>query len=91
MDLVVPYNNLSDKDEVYNTIKEEVGPMLEKFQVKAELKYLDDEIVASGKGFDLVLRTLEDKCTVDLKLSFLLKPLRGQILGSLEKQLKKHI
>ena len=91
MDLVVPYNNLSSKDEVYEKIKTEVGPMLEKFQVKADLKYLEDEIKASGKGFDLSLRTLEDRCEIDMKLSFLLKPLKGQILGSLEKNLKRHI
>lgn len=91
MDLEVHYNNLSSKDEVYEKIKQEVGPMLEKFQVKAELEYLQDEIKATGKGFDLTLKTLDDKCVVDMKLSFLLKPLKGQILGSLERNLKKYI
>lgn len=91
MDLEIEYKNLDNKADVYNKIKEEVGPMLEKFQVKADLDFKDDEIIAKGKGFDLCLKTLEDRCTIDMKLNFLLKPLRGQILNSLEKQLKKFI
>ena len=91
MDLEVPYNNLSSKEEVYEKIKKEVPPMLEKFQVKADLEYLNDEIKASGKGFDLSLKTLDDRCAIDMKLSFLLKPLKGKILDSLERNLKKHI
>ena len=89
MDLEIKYNQLQDKTDVYAKIQEEVGGMLEKFQVKADLEFLTDEIKAKGKGFDLNLKTLEDRCTVDIKLSFLLKPLKGQILGGLEKQLKK--
>lgn len=91
MDLEIKYEKMDNQADVYNKIKAEVGPMLEKFQVKADLEYLENEIKASGKGFDLTLCTLEDRCTVEMKLSFLLKPLKGQILNSLERQLKKFV
>lgn len=92
MDLSVDYEKVDNKDEAYAKVKEAITPeLLEKFQVKAKLDYKDDEILASGKGFDLCMSFTESSCDIKVTLSFLLKPLKGKVLSSIEKQLKRVI
>jgi len=88
MDLTVNYNHLNNKEEAYAAVKESVTPeLLSKFQVKAELDYQEDKIVAKGKGFKLIMSFEDNACTVKVELSFLLKPLKKKVLEGIEKQL----
>lgn len=90
MDLEVHYDKLSSKDEAFSQVKEAITPeLLEKFQVKAELSYKEDQIIAKGKGFELVLNFTDHSCQVNLTLSFLLKAFRSKITSALEKQIKR--
>ena len=92
MDLTVNYEKTNDREEAYKAVKEAITPeLLEKFQVKATLEYKDNEILANGKGFDLLMVFDENSCSVKVTLSFLLKPLKGKVLSSIEKQLKRVI
>ncbi len=92
MDLKVDFNKLTTKDEAYNAVKQAITPeMLAKFQVKADLTYNKDEILATGKGFELAMRFDETCCMVSVDLSFLLKAFKGKIIAGLEKQLKRVI
>lgn len=92
MDLTVNYDKTNGKEEAYKAVKEAITPeLLEKFQVKATLDYRDNEILANGKGFDLLMAFDENSCDVKVTLSFLLKPLKGKVLSSIEKQLKRVI
>lgn len=90
MDIRINYDKLSKKDEAYEAVKQAITPeLLSKFQVKAEITHNVDLIKAKGKGFDLDLIFAEDHCGVNLKLSFLLKPLKGKVLEGIEKQIKR--
>ena len=90
MDLSVEYSNAQDREAAYAAVKEAVTPeLLAKFQVKAEIEYLADEIIAKGKGFGLSLKFTDKSCDAKLELSFLLKPLKGRVLEGIEKQLKR--
>lgn len=88
MDKKILYQKLKNKDEAYVAVKEAVTPeMLARFQVKAELEYKEDLIVAKGKGFQLDMGFDDDGCWYKLDLSFVLRPLKKKILSSIEKQL----
>jgi hypothetical protein len=90
MDLTVNYSKLGTKAEAYEAVKKAVTPeMLAKFQVKADLDYQEDLIVAKGKGFKLDMHFSDTSCSVKIDLSFLLKPLKGKVLEGIEKQLNK--
>lgn len=92
MSLKVNYDQLATKEEAYEAVKGAVTPeMLSKFQVKADLDYQTDKIIASGKGFSLEMSFEETFCEVNIKLSLLLKPLKGKVLEGVEKQLKRII
>lgn len=88
-DLTMQYEKSPSKEEAYNAVKAAVTQqMLAKFKVSASLSYEVDLIVAKGKGFKLDMAFSEDACLVSLNLSIFLRPLRGKILNTLEKQLK---
>jgi hypothetical protein len=90
MDIKVNYDKLNNKTEAYKAVKQAITPeLLSKFQVKAEITHEEDLIKAKGKGFDLDLIFEEDHCGANLKLSFLLKPLKGKVLEGIEKQIKR--
>lgn len=90
MDLVVKYINLTSKQEAYEAVKAAVTPeLLSKFQVKADVKYVDNMILAKGKGFKLEMTFTDSECVVKIDLSFLLKPLKGRVLEGIEKQLNR--
>jgi len=92
--LKIDYNQLANADEAYKKVKELITPeYIQKFQVKADIKYDDSKklVTAKGSGFTLELCFLEKHCEVDLDLSFLLKPLKGKILEKIEGQIKRNL
>lgn len=92
MDKKIAYDKQNNKEEAYSAVKEAVTPeMLARFQVKADLEYKTDLIVAKGKGFKLDMGFDEDGVWYKLDLSFILKPLKGKILTGIEKQLLRII
>jgi len=94
MDLKVPYNNITNADEAFNTAKSLItADYIAKWKVKADVT-LDDTrkcITAKGKGFTLNLTFNESEAEVDCDLSFMLKAFKGTILEAIESKLKKHI
>lgn len=94
MALKIDYNQLANADQAYAKVKELITPeYIQKFQVKADIKYDDAKklVTAKGSGFTLELCFLEKHCEVDLDLSFLLKPLKGKILEKIEGQIKRNL
>ncbi len=94
MGLKIDYKQLANADEAYAKVKTLITPAyIEKFQVKADVKYDDAKklVTAKGSGFTLTLCFLEKACDVDLDLSFLLKPLKSKILGKIEGQITKNL
>ncbi|AUN98180.1 hypothetical protein DOM21_10335 [Bacteriovorax stolpii] len=94
MSLKIDYNNLTNSADAYEKVKKLITPeYIEKFQVKADIKYDDagKKVTAKGSGFTLELCFFDKHCDVDLDLSFLLKPLKGKILEKIEGQIKKNL
>jgi len=92
MSLAVDYKKTSSKDEAFSSVREVITPeYISKFKVKADVDYDESDkiITATGKGFTLVFSFDESQVGLDLKLSLMLKPLRGQIEGMMVKELKK--
>lgn len=92
MDLTIAYQNVTSKEEAYAKVKEAVTPeAIERFKVNANLEYKDTayQIVARGTGFELNIDFLDDKAEIKLTLSFVLRPLKKKILGSIEKQVSR--
>lgn len=92
MSLNVKYQKVTNKEEAYSAIKGHITPeLLEKFKVKADVDYRDSkhEIYAKGKGFELNISLLDDEAQATIKLSLVLRPLKGKILEGIEKQLKQ--
>ena len=94
MDLSVDYQSASPKDNAYDIAVNQITPeYVDQFGVKAEISYDRDQglISATGKGFTLNLWFSDKACDVELKLSMMLKPLKGKILDKVERKLKKHV
>lgn len=90
MDREYSYEKCSAKPEAYEAVKRTITPeLIAKYQVKAELTYEGDNITATGKGFTLSLDFTENTMELTLKLSFLLKPLRGKVIAGIEKQIDR--
>lgn len=91
MDLKVPYSNITDKKQGYESAKKLIPDVIQKFGVKADVKNDDgtNTINAKGTGFDAKIQFTDTEATVKVDLSFLLKPLKGKILETIEKQIKK--
>lgn len=92
MSIKIDYKQVENKDQAFDAFKENVTPeAIEKYQVKADFDYRKDQnkIQAKGKGFDFTVEFKEDHAALDLNLSFLLKPLKGKILDSLERQITR--
>lgn len=91
MDLKVPYANITDKKQGYEAAKKLIPEVIQKFGVKADTK-LDDStstINAKGTGFTANIQFTEQEAIVTVDLGFLLKPLKGKILETIERQIKK--
>ncbi|MFG1498947.1 polyhydroxyalkanoic acid system family protein [Halobacteriovorax sp. XZX-3] len=94
MSLKVNYSQASSQEEAYNLGKQAVTPeYVAKFNVKADVTTDDGNfsMQAKGKGFELKLKFEESYCLVDLDLSFMLKPLKGKILETIENKIKKTV
>ncbi len=94
MGVKIDYKNVTNSDEAYAKVKTLITPeYIEKFQVKADVKYDDAKklVTAKGSGFTLTLCFEPKACDVDLDLSFLLKPLKSKILEKIEGQIKKNL
>ncbi|MBL7665703.1 MAG: polyhydroxyalkanoic acid system family protein [Bacteriovoracaceae bacterium] len=92
MAIKIPYKTVKNSKEAFEAIKKNITvEEIEKYKVKAELKYDEDKkiIYASGSGFELVVKFLEKELELDLQLAFLLKPLKSKISDSLEHKFKK--
>ena len=91
MDLAIKYNKADDAQAAYANVKKAITPeTIAKFKVKADLSYKENEqISASGKGFDLYFDFKPDEVQVTLKLGLLFKAFKGTILEGVEKQLSR--
>lgn len=93
-DLKFEYINTDSASGAYEVVKTSITPeTIEKFKVKAEFEYSDDNlhILAKGKGFELNIHFLDDGAQLTLSLSMLFKAFKPKILESLEKKLSKVI
>lgn len=90
MDKTIQYDKTSNKEEAYEAVKKAITPeTIAKFKVSADLNYkdADKKILAKGKGFELKIDFMDDQLSIDLSLSFMLKPFKTKIIEGLEKQL----
>lgn len=91
MDLKIPYSKITDKKQGFDAAKKLIPDVIAKFGVKADTK-IDDAahtINAKGTGFTANIHFTETEAQVKVDLNFLLKPLKGKILETIERQLKK--
>jgi len=94
MDLTYEYHKFDNAEDAYNRALQVITPeYLAKWKVNADIDQDEEELVltATGKGFTLSLEFADTECYVSLKLSFVLKPLRGKILSEVEKKLTKEL
>jgi hypothetical protein len=91
MDLKVPYANITDKKQGFDAAKKLIPEVIAKFGVKADTKIDDAQalIEAKGSGFSASIKFTEAEAQVKVDLGLLLKPFKGKILETIEKQLKK--
>ena len=91
MDLKVPYTSITNKQQGFDAAKKLIPEVIAKFGVNAETKFDDvaNTIAAKGTGFNASIQFNETEALVSVDLNFLLKPLKGKILETIEKQLKK--
>lgn len=91
MELRVPYSQISDKKQGYEQAKKLIPDVISKFGVSAEIKNDDanTSLTAKGSGFEAKIEFKESEAIINLNLGFLLKPFKGKILDTIEKQIKK--
>jgi hypothetical protein len=91
MDLKVPYAQITDKKQGYEQAKKVIPEVIAKFGVKADVKTDDSTttLSAKGTGFEAKIEFKDSEALVKVDLGFLLKPLKGKILETIEKQIKK--
>jgi hypothetical protein len=91
MDLKIPYSNITDKKQGFDAAKKLIPDIIAKFGVKAETTADEatNTISAKGIGFNANIQFTETDAVVKIDLNFLLKPLKGKILDTIERQLKK--
>jgi hypothetical protein len=92
VDIEISYKSCKSKEEAFEKTKEVVTSEIvsTKFGVTAKLIYDFDSMSAqaTGKGFTIDFNFLENSLTGKIKLSLLLKPLRGKIIKVLNRQLE---
>jgi hypothetical protein len=91
MELKVPYAQITDRKKGYDQAKNLIPEVISKFGVKAEINNDDENTIlsAKGSGFTAKIAFEEKEAVITLDLGFLLKPFKGKILETIEKQLKK--
>ena len=86
----IAYSKVSSPEEAFEKVRRIITPeYIAQFKVKAEVEERAEELtlIATGRGFTLKLMFLDEKTSIDLKLSFLLKGLKSRIL----KQIKDRV
>lgn len=91
MELKVPYAQITDKKQGYEQAKQLIPEVISKFGVSADVKNDDANttLSAKGSGFEAKIEFRETEAIVNVDLGFLLKPFKGKILETIEKQIKK--
>jgi hypothetical protein len=91
MDLKVPYSQITDRKQGYEQAKKLIPEVIAKFGVSADVKNDDanTSLSAKGSGFEARIQFNEKEAVVSVDLGFLLKPFKGKILETIEKQIKK--
>ena len=91
MELKVPYSQITDKKQGYEQAKKLIPEVIQKFGVNADVKNDDanTSLSAKGSGFEAKIEFRETEAVVRVDLGFLLKPFKGKILDTIEKQIKK--
>jgi hypothetical protein len=91
MEFKVPYAKITDKKQGYDQAKKLIPEVIEKFGVTADVKNDDDQttLKAKGSGFEAKIEFKDSEAVVSLDLGFLLKPFKGKIVETIEKQIKK--
>jgi hypothetical protein len=91
MELKVPYSQITDKKQGYEQAKKLIPEVIAKFGVNADVKNDDASTTlrAKGSGFEAKIEFKETEAVVSVDLGFLLKPFKGKILDTIEKQIKK--
>lgn len=91
MELKIPYSQITDKKQGYDQAKKLIPEVITKFGVSADVKNDDaaSTLVAKGSGFEAKIEFRETEAIVNVDLGFLLKPFKGKIMDTIEKQIKK--
>lgn len=91
MELKIPYAQITDKKQGYDQAKKLIPEVIAKFGVKATVDNDDahSTLKAKGSGFDAKIEFKDSEAVVNLDLGFLLKPFKGKIMETIEKQIKK--
>lgn len=91
MELKVPYAQITDKKQGYDQAKKLIPEVIAKFGVKADVTSDDTAATlrAKGSGFEAKIEFKETEAVVSVDLGMLLKPFKGKILETIEKQIKK--
>lgn len=91
MELKVPYAQITDKKQGYDQAKKLIPEVIQKFGVNADVKTDDANttLSAKGSGFDAKIEFRDTEAVVNVDLGFLLKPFKGKIMDTIEKQIKK--
>jgi hypothetical protein len=91
MELKVPYAQITDKKQGYEQAKKLIPEVISKFGVNADIKNDDDTttLSAKGSGFEARIEFRDTEAVVSVDLGFLLRPFKGKILDTIEKQIKK--
>ena len=91
MKLEIPYQVANNRDEAFDLVKEKIDPsFLSQFKLKIKIEFNKEKgfIEGTGKGFKGSFIFQEDRCVVEISLSFLLKPLSSKISKGLEEGLR---
>lgn len=91
MELKVPYSQITDKKQGYDQAKKIIPEVIQKFGVTADVQSDDanTSLSAKGSGFSATIEFRDTEAVVNVDLGFLLKPFKGKILETIEKQIKK--
>lgn len=91
MELKVPYAQITDKKQGFEQAKKLIPEVIQKFGVNADVKTDDANttLTAKGSGFDAKIEFRDTEAVVNVDLGFLLKPFKGKIMDTIEKQIKK--
>ena len=91
MKLEIPYQVANNGDEAFDLVKEKLDPsFLSQFKLKIKIEFDKEKgfIEGTGKGVKASFIFQEDRCVVEISLSFLLKPLSSKISKGLEDGLR---